>query len=107
MALCFTTVARAESLANDILKRDTINGIGGIKMILEVKGYECQPQLLKADVLQQPTEVKFENGVAVSGYWRERWDLQCNDSKVTLPIVFILDRTGASYRITLNEIEIK
>jgi len=107
MILGFATTANAESLANDILQRDTINGIGGIKMILGVKGYECQPKLLEAEVLQQPTDIKLYQGVAVSGYWREFWTLQCNDSKVTVPIKFVLDKTGASWVITLDEVEIK
>ena len=106
-ALGFSIPLMAESLANDILKRDTINGMGGVKMILAAKGQKCQPKLIDAKVLQQPTDLQYRNGVPVGGHWREQWTLQCNKKKVVVPIKFILDSTGASWAIRPDEIKFK
>ena len=105
--LTVPTVTMAESLANEILQRDTINGAGGIKAILSAKDLQCQPQLMDAQVLQEPTDLKFHRNVPVSGYWRELWTLSCEQSKVVVPIKFVLDKTGASWIINIDEIEFK
>ena len=108
LAMLFMPVATmAGSLANEVLLRDTINGIGGVKMVLSATGHMCHPQLIDAQVLQEPTDLKFNQGIPVSGYWRELWTLSCNQEKVIIPIKFVLDKTGASWIINVSEVKFK
>lgn len=55
--------------------------------------------VVNTKVTQSPRNLKKKNGKIIGGDWGELWTIACDEKKVDVPIIFILDETGCSYVI--------
>lgn len=55
-------------------------------------------------VTKEPYDLKQENGTYVDGKWEELWSVNACGAEVAVPVKFVLDPTGATYIVSLDEI---
>lgn len=90
------------TIANEKLIQDTLPTV---YMSVAVYASGCDDfSVSNTKVLQEPHDLKTENGRHVAGKWQELWTVKACQKSFDVPVYFILDPTGATYAVDVRAI---
>lgn len=83
------------SLADCLLQSDTLGTIAFSEFIADKK---CQDHhLINTEVIEQPRDVRVENGVLQQGAWLERWTVNRCGTLVPYKVKYAADQQGGTF----------